>query len=656
MSNRTDSFIYGAAYYEEYLTEDRLERDMELISAAGLNTIRIAESTWSVEERLEGQFDFSHVIKTIEAAAAHGLKVIIGTPSYAVPTWLAKLDPGVLGGNAFGPRQNMDITNPTYRFYAERIIRKLASATAGYPNVIGFQIDNETKHYGTHSKQVLDGFREWLGKRFGSVDAVNKAFGLYHWSNSAATIENLPDPTGSVNAGYIGAFEEYRRELAAEFLQWQSDIVNKYKRDDQFITHNFDYDWHELSAPGQQMGYSAGLQPDLNLYEVSKSLDISGTDIYFEPEDNFTGMEIAFGGDLVRSLKKSPYLVMESQAQAFSGWLPYPGQLRQMVYSHIASGACGVSYWPWLSIHSGIESYWKGVISHDGEPGPDYSEIAETGHEIRAHEKELFPLSKRNRVAMIVSPESLHALRHFPTDQGLSYNDVVEIFYRALYELNIECDVLYDRDSTAWFDYDMIVFPQLYSADDGMISRVREYVSGGGTILASFRSFFADENLAIRNDRQPHGLNDVFGMHYSRYTKAADSCWIELLETDTAEAVVMHTGKYWKEYAAVTRNGFGKGHAWYVGKMMDKESLKKYVIRACSDAGIDISGITFPIICREAVNSAGDRLHFIFNYSSEAREVKMPVSGFDVLTGETLNEGNSCTINDWGVMIISESL
>ena len=211
-------FIFGAAYYEEYNTRDRLDYDLRLMSEAGMNTVRIAESTWSVEEPVQGVFDFSHVTRVIEAAAEYGIDVIVGTPTYAIPTWLADLDPEILGDNKFGPRQNMDITNPTYRFYAERIIREIVSRTAGYPNVIGFQVDNETKHYGVHSAHVIAGFYEWLRKRHGTIDNVNKAYGLAHWSNSAASFDALPDPTGSVNAGYIGAWEEYRRELAAEFL------------------------------------------------------------------------------------------------------------------------------------------------------------------------------------------------------------------------------------------------------------------------------------------------------------------------------------------------------------------------------------------------------------------------------------------------------
>ena len=642
------NLIFGAAYYKEYLPEDRMERDFALMRAAGMNAIRIAESTWSVTEPRCGQFDFSHVTGVIEAAARHGLNVIVGTPTYAIPKWLADLDPEILGKNAFGTRQNMDITNPTYRLYAERIIRELVSRAAGYENVVGFQIDNETKHYGVNNARVLDGFRAWLRARFGTIEALNAAYGLNHWSCSVASFEELPDPDGAMNASYGCAFEEYRRELAADFLGWQAEIVREYKRDDQFITHNLDYEWETFVGEKQQGGRSAGLQPDLNDFEAAKHLSVAGTDIYCPPGDALTGLEIAFGGDLIRPLKKAPYLVLESKAQACTGWLPYPGQLRLMALAHFASGACGLMYWPWLSIHNGIESYWKGVLSHDGEPDETYREVAQIGRDLCALTPLLSGQTQRNRVAMIVSPEALHAMRWFPTRQDQSYNDVVRAFYRALYELNLECDVLYDRE-TDWSGYDLIVFPELYCCSDGMIGRVRDFVARGGSVLAGFRSFFADEHLKIRHDRQPHGLTEVFGMHYSRFTRDAHGDWMELLEPEGAEILAFHDHPVWGGYAAATHNAYHAGHAWYLGSLPENEALKAYLLRAAQTAGIAPTPLRWPLIHRTR-----GTVHFILNFSGAEQRFAAPVAGQDVLSGETLAAGASCALPPWGALVLLE--
>lgn len=640
-----NDLIFGAAYYDEYAQTERLEKDMELMRKAGMNTIRIAESTWASEEPREGDFNFSHVTRVIETAARHGIRVIVGTPTYAIPKWLADKDPAILGENAFGTRQNMDITNPAYRFYAERIIRELVSRTAGYENVIGFQIDNETKHYGVNNERVREGFRDWLKDRFGTIEAVNRAFVLNHWSQSVVSFEDLPDPAGTSNGGYACSFEEYRRELAAQFLQWQSAIVSAYKRPDQFITHNFDYEWKELGAPGEQNGCSVGLQPDLNDFDCAKALTLAGTDVYTPPCNKMTGRELSYAGDLMRPLKRAPYLVCESQAQAFAGWLPWPGQLRLMALSHLASGACGMLYWPWASIHGGKEAYWKGVLSHDGKPGATYGEIREIGEMFR----KLAPYLEarpRCRIALIVSPEALHALRQFPTDKNLSYNEIVNACHQALYELNLDCDILFDREAD-WSGYDLLIFPAYYCASDAVIARVRRFVADGGSVFAGFRSFFADENAKIRCDRQPHGLTDVFGMHYDRFTKNERHRWMELLEPETAEPLCCYDDPHWGRYAAFAYNRFGAGHAWYLGCDAENEGLKASLLQAAETAGIHAPELRFPVVCRRR-----GRLVFLLNFSDRAQAVSAPVGGTDLLTDRSCAEREDLTLPPWGAAVL----
>ena len=151
--------LFGAAYYDEYMPYDRLDKDIEMMKKAGINTVRIAESTWSTCEPQDGVFDFSHVERVMDAMEEAGIHVIIGTPTYAVPAWMVKAHPDVIattknGAGIYGARQIMDITNPVYLFYAERVIRKLMEVSAGRKCVIGFQVDNETKYYGTAGKNV----------------------------------------------------------------------------------------------------------------------------------------------------------------------------------------------------------------------------------------------------------------------------------------------------------------------------------------------------------------------------------------------------------------------------------------------------------------------------------------------------------------------
>ena len=80
-----DRILYGAAYYDEYMPYDRLDTDIAMMKKAGINVIRIAESTWSSEEPEEGVFDFSHVTRVLDACEKAGISVIVGTPTYAIP-------------------------------------------------------------------------------------------------------------------------------------------------------------------------------------------------------------------------------------------------------------------------------------------------------------------------------------------------------------------------------------------------------------------------------------------------------------------------------------------------------------------------------------------------------------------------------------------
>lgn len=662
--------LFGAAYYPEYLPYDRIETDFEMMKQAGMNTVRIAESTWSTLEPREGEFDFSYIDRVLDQARKYELQVIIGTPTYAVPSWLVKKDPQVMvttreGQAMYGHRQIMDIMNSTYRKCGERMIRALVSHTAAHPCVIGFQIDNETKHYGTASEHVQSLFVEYLKEKFGTVQALNQAFVLRYWSNSIASWEDFPDMRGCINGGLAGEFAAFQRHLAAEYLYWQAEILREYLRPHQFITHNFDFEWKKFGADIAQDGYSYGVQPDLNHYEAAKCLTIAGTDIYHPTQDALTGAEIAYGGDSIRSLKDKAYFVLECQAQAFKYWTPYPGQLRLHAYSHLASGAQGILYWNWHSIHNGYEAYWKGLLSHDLRKNPTYEEASILGAEWEKLGRRIVLEKKENRIALLVDNRTLTAFQWFPIDKDLSYNDVVRWMYDSLYERNLECDVV-DVQALEPERYDMIVTPALYSVSEDLLGKLEEFVRRGGVLVSSFKSFVADEHLTIYNDEQPHLLKNCFGMSYNQFTEPGRttlhgeklSYFMELLKPDTAEVLEKYEHKYWGGYAAVTRNKYGEGTAYYVGCLTSKAMLKEIYAQAAQDAGIleGEDAPQWPVIIRSGRNSEGKMLHYVLNYSENEVEVDCPwESAVELISGNEVHRGTKLHIGDWNFMILEEA-
>lgn len=663
-----DHILFGAAYYDEYMPYDRLEQDVAMMKKAGINTVRIAESTWSTYEPQEGVFDFSHVERVMDAMEVAGIGVIIGTPTYAIPTWMVKSHPDVMadtaqGRNRYGGRQLMDITHPAYRFYAERVIRELMKRTAHRKCVIGFQLDNETKYYGTAGKNVQEKFVKYLREKFdGDLDAMNHEFGLDYWSNRINAWEDFPDVRGTINGSLGAEFEKFQRTLVDEFLSWQADVVNEYRREDQFVTQNFDFEWR---------GYSFGVQPEVNHYHAAKCLTIAGVDIYHPTQDGLTGAEIAFGGDMTRSLKGGNYLVIETQAQGFPGWTPYKGQLRLQAYSHIASGANSVMYWHWHSIHNAQETYWKGILSHDFQENAVYREACVIGQEFDRIGSHLVNLKKKNDVAILVSNEALTALKWFSVGDiyggdHTAYNDVVRWLYDALYRMNVECDFVWP-ESKNLNDYKIILIPALYAAPDSLLNRLNRYVERGGTLIATFKTAFANENVRVSHEVQPHILRECVGVHYDQFTYprsvgltgeiAGDGTqartFMELLTPDSAEVLARYEHYNWKDYAAITRNSYGKGHAYYLGCMTDEATLSNILVNALCTAGVETPEAASPVIVRKGLNRAGKTVCFYFNYSPEAKTVPYRYeTGNDLISGNVVRHGDALDIGPWDLWII----
>ena len=674
--------LYGVAYYDEYMPYDRLDKDVEMMKKAGINTVRIAESTWSTCEPQPGVFDFSHVERVMDAMEEAGINVIIGTPTYAVPTWMVKAHPDVLaetvrGRGIYGARQIMDITHPVYLFYAERVIRELMKRTAHRKCVIGFQLDNETKYYGTAGKNVQEQFVKYIREKFhDDLDALNYEFGLDYWSNRINAWEDFPDVRGTINGSLGAEFEKFQRTLVDKFLGWQADIVNEYRREDQFVTHNLDFEWR---------GYSYGIQPYVNHFHASQCLTIAGTDIYHPTQDDLTGAEIAFGGDLIRSLKQDNYLVIETEAQGFPGWTPYKGQLRLQAYSHLASGANSVMYWHWHSIHNSFETYWKGLLSHDFQENATYREACTIGNEFARLGKHLVNLKKKNEVAVLVSNEALTALNWFRIQEqapgadakSIYYNDVMRWMYDTLYHMNIECDFIWP-ESENLDQYKAIIVPALYAAPDELLIRLNQYVENGGTLIASFKTAFANENVKVSHEVQPHILSNCFGVHYDQFTfpknvgltgevipektdqkgnaHPAANVFMELLVSEGAEVLASYEHYNWKDYAAITRNHYGKGQAVYIGCMTDEETLKSVYKAVLPEAGVEIPEYHYPIIVRKGLNDLGKTVCYFLNYSG--MELEMPYdykNGIELLENTAVENGTALQMPAWGVKIVEEA-
>jgi beta-galactosidase len=665
--------LYGISYYYEYMPTERLDEDVRMMKECGINFVRIGESTWGYIEPQDGVFNTGWMIKVLDAMHKAGFKVIVGTPTYALPTWLAKKHPEILvenkwGKSRYGPRQNMDITHPAYRFHAERVIRKVMETVRNHPAVIGYQLDNETKHYEVYNENAQIQFVKYLQGKFATPAEMTKAYGLNFWSNSVFAWEDVPSTIGTINASFGCAYEQFQRLLVTDFLAWQASIVNEYKRKDQFITQNFDLSWR---------GVSHGIQSNVDHFEAAKALDIAGIDIYHATQDKLDGVVIGFAGDVARSMKQDNYLVLETQAQSINNSMfqqvPYPGQLRLQAFSHLASGANMVAYWHWHSIHNSAETYWKGLLSHDMQPNPTYEEAKQIAKEFKALNSSLINLKKENRTAIYFSNESLSAMQWFPFSTWLNYNDLIHQLYETLYKMNIECDFV-DHTSDDLSKYKLIVVPSLYVATDKELEKLNRFVANGGHIVYAFRSGFSNENVQVRQSMQPGMLTDVCGIRYQQYnnvqTVGLKDCvfevdpnesymreWMELVTPVTAEVWASYDHPHWGKYAAITHNKYGKGTATYFAGYPTMEVMKQLLSKVIGIAGIarEDSELSFPVIVRKGTNEKGKTIRYYFNYSASPVTVKYAhKKAKELFSGKSIGNGDSFTVNGWDLAVFEE--
>ncbi|HWT02696.1 MAG TPA: beta-galactosidase [Pyrinomonadaceae bacterium] len=668
---RMSTILYGVSYYHEYMPYERLDKDVQMMKDAGINLVRMGESSWGLWEPEDGRFDFAWMDRIVDRMHKAGIKILMGTPTYSIPAWLYRKHPEVLAqrlGNerpTYGMRQNMDVTNPTFLFYAERVIRQILSHYKNHPAVIGYQVDNETTAYGTAGPNVQVAFTEYLKKKFGAAGELNKAWGLNYWGQRINDWDELPPRDGILNPGYKLEWERYQHKIATDYLAWQARIVNEYKRPDQFVCHNF----------------VGGVRTDINQYDIAQNLDIAGTNPYAPwavGPDAIDGSDWAISGDLTRSLKRQNYLITETNAQTI-GWdsktqfPPYDGQLRLNVYSHLASGANMVAYWHWHSLHYGQETYWKGVLSHDLEPNRAYAEVSRTAHELKELGPRLVNLKKTNRVALLYSVDSFHGIQSMPFDNRVNYQTVLHQMYGALYRQNVGVDFVFPQ-STNFNDYKVIVVPPLYVASDALLQKLSDFVRQGGHLVMSFKSGFTNEHSTVRWAKAPGPLREAAGFYYQEFANLQQPlklkndpyqtgeentarAWAEFIIPEKAVALAYYDHPFYGKWPALTRNTFGKGTLTYEGTFLSDKLQERVLLDVLKLAGLEgpDQQLAAPVRVRHGVDNAGKNLHYYLNYSSQGQTFTYPyASGVDLLTKKAVNKSQPVELGPWDLVIIEE--
>ncbi|MGB6686602.1 MAG: beta-galactosidase [Terracidiphilus sp.] len=681
--------LYGAAYYNEYMPGDqdaRLEKDVDLMKAAGLNVVRMGESTWSLWEPEDGRFEYAWMDHVVDAMGKAGIKVILGTPTYSIPAWMyhqhpeilvERIPPGEFGGkpvpSVYGIRQNMDTDSPAYRFYAERLIRHIVAHYKDNPTVIGWQLDNETSSYGAANPDVFIGFQHYLEKKFVTPEALSKAWFLNYWGENLHTWEDLPRPDGTISTSYKLEWSRWSQLRVTDFLHWQAELVRECASPHQFVTTD----------------YGGMMKRDVNEEAIAEALDIIADNVYHGTQEHYDGVTQSIQEDFTRSLKHANFLITETNGQS-TDWTsayqfpPYDGQLREDVYTHLSNGADMVEYWHWASIAAGQETYWKGILSHDLEPNREYAEVSRTAHELEKIGPHLVGLEIHNQVAILWSRDSLNAISFMPfTSSGprwsfapatADYASLVQQMHRSLYDLNVGCDFVFPE--TANFSaYKLLIVPALYISDDALLQRISDYVKSGGHVVMTFKSGFANENSAVRWVRAPGPLRDAAGFSYQEFSNLEHplalkgdpyqvgednkvSHWAEFLMPEHAKPLAWYDHPFFGKWPAITENQYGSGILLYEGTYLSDKLQAAVLLSALKEAGITGPDQQLPAAIHTArgVNRFGKNVDYYFNYSgSPVTFTYSHAPGISLLDGKQVTKLQNLSLQPWDLAIVEEN-
>lgn len=696
--------LFGAAYYHEYQPYPRLKADLDLMADASFSVIRVGESVWSTWEPEDGVLTVDWLEEILDAAHDRDIAVVLGTPTYAIPAWLARKYPEILAERAtgrpipYGHRQNADYSHPAFRFHAERVVRAVVSRYAGHPAVIGYQVDNEPGAELFHNRGSFEGFIAYLRRGYGSVDEVNRRWGLTYWSHLLNDWSDLWHPDGNTTQGYALEWRRYQAALTTDFITWQADIVRSLARPDQFVTTCLAYG-----------------RPGADDTSLPAALDVVAANPYYAMQDAFIRPRVSaeprqgrppswsrgsgawwlsFEADLRRGGADRPFLVTETDAgsigEPWSNYPAYDGQWRQAAWTLVSRGAQMIEYWHWGTLHHGQETYWGGVLGHSLLPGRAYGEIAGLGAEFRTAGEGVTGLRPDTDVAFLRSNDSRWALEFQPaltragSDQPDhdSYDTVFGAFYRGFNDAGLQAavvsgDDLLDNPAQFARRFPVLVTPALYVADDGLLDALTGYVGAGGHLISTFRTGYVDSDGTARHDVSPGALRPAAGIRYLEYSNlsrdlplspgtddstfvlppgATATAWADGIVPEGATVLAGYDHAHFGRWAALTTRSSGAGRVTWVGTLPDDATIAALarwaVPEPANRAWVDLAP---SVTVTGAARSDGQHLAFVGNWSAEATQVSVPVEVRDVLTGEVIPAGTSMALSAWDFRVLLDA-
>jgi beta-galactosidase len=633
--------MLGSAWYPEQWPESRWEADLALMEAAGFRMVRVGEFAWSSLEPAEGEFRLDWLERAIDAAGAHGLSVVVGTPTDAPPAWLTQRYPETLrveeGGRRLehGSRRQFSYASARYLELCRRIVERMADRFGRNPHVIGWQIGNEYTEdsFDDEAKRL---FHEWLRKRYGSLDRLNEHWVTAYWSQTYSSWEQVPMSTGRGNPGLMLDYRRFVTDTWRRFQRNQLEALRARIEPRQFVTTN-------LGGLGWANRFDRRV--------IAGDLDLVSWDTYVG-QGHLDPARIGATHDLVRGWLRRNFWVMETQPGNVD-WAGVSnsldrGETRALTWEAIGHGADCVAYWQWRSALNGQEQYHGALVGPDGEPLPIYGELAATAREVAAASSVLAGTSPVSEVAILHDYDSRWAIDFNRFSNRWDNVDVLLGWYRPLAELAQSVDIVdpsFDLD-----DYRIVFGPGLNVLSDELGAHLAGYVERGGHLVLGPRSGMKDEWNALRLERQPGPLVATLGGRVEQFHalledvpvsgewgRGVATAWAESLSAGGGADVLVRYGAAngWLDGqpAAISRAA-GRGRITYVGALFDAELTRAMMTRLVVDAGVRPAAFPVPQGV-EVLRRRGDGrdVFVVVNLATEPRAVALPRPMRDALAG-----------------------
>lgn len=644
----------GIDYYPEHWPRKRWKEDVQLMKEAGFNAVRMGEFAWSRMEPEEGVYEFDWLDEVIEILSREGIKSVLGTPTAAPPKWLTQKYPEILPVDEWGRmanpggRRHYCLNSPIYWEYTRKIAKKLASHYKDKKEVIGWQIDNELGNPYCYCENCKEAFRKWLKGKYKSLENLNKRWGNAFWSQEYTSWSQIPLPSGFIPDGdhHPALKLEYRRFFSDsnfQYIKLQVDILRKITPG-KFITHNF-------LDPSPCLPNE--IFEKIDYYKVSSLLDFISFDNY--PHGEPTG--IAFNLDVMRGIGKGKFWVLEQKSGAtMEGPSPEPGQLRLWTYQAVARGAESIFYFRWRSCPFAQEQEHQGILNYDGKPRRRYEEIKKTISEIRKLSFHLRSFSSPSQVAILHSYQVRWAFRASTIPEGFDYLEHILDFYRPFYEKGMGVDIINPEEITL-NKYRVVIIPSLLILKKSIISRLKEFVKGGGLLIATFLTGRKDWEGMIIPTILPSELQELFGIEIIDYFTLPTKIpvhfqpelskeiyqaflWQDIIETHSAQPLATYQEGWQQEKACISINSYGKGEAIYIGAKLERPFYNCLLEWIKRKVALSEPPFAFPegVEVKEFFHENEKRGYYLLNHTKVYKKITLSSSYKDALSGEIIRE------------------